>query len=314
MQFRYLNFAATFGLLVLTVYILFIGKALILPLVVALVFWYLIVGLTNLYQKVRFGNWHWPYWLAFSLAIISTALIMYGFFILMAHSIANIVTEAPLYQKKFQQVVDVINQWFGSRLDINTFISSISFSQIFSKLASVLSIVASNFVLILIYLLFLLLEHRTFTKKLKAMCKTAAQYKKIDEILSKIIKDINSYLKIKTALNLLAGLLSYFTLLSFGIDYPEFWAILIFLLHYIPYLGPIAAVVFVLVAVSVQITTLPIYITLSVILIAIQFVVGNVLEPKWMGTRLNLSPIVILLSLAFWGTIWGVPGMFYAYL
>lgn len=309
-KLHYLNFAVTFGLIVLTVYILFVGKFLILPLVVAIVFWYIIAALTALYGKIHWDTHYIPHTIAFIAALISAALILYVFFLLLAHSIVDIINQAPLYQKKLQEILHFINNLFGSKLDVNTFLSSINISTLFSRLASILSVVASNFVLILIYLLFLLLEYRTFDTKIKAICKTTEQQKKIEEIINKISGDINNYFKIVVSLNFMAGLFSYFTLLGFGIDYAEFWGVLIFLLHFIPYIGPIAAVVFVLLAVSIQITTLPLFLTLAAILILIQFLVGSVIEPKWMGTRLNLSPVVILVSLTFWGAIWGIPGMF----
>lgn|SRR3990167_1824754 len=307
---RYLNLAVTFGLIILIFYVLFIGKFLILPLVVAVVFWYIIAALTALYRKIRFKKHHLPHIIAFIMSLISSALILYVFFLLLAHSIVEILHETPAYQKKLQEVINFVNKLFGSKLNINSLLSSINISSIFSRLASILSEVASNLVLILIYLFFLLLEYRTFHKKLQAVCKTEVQYKNINAIVEKIISDINNYFKVITVMNILAGLLSYLTLLAFGIDYAEFWGVLIFLLHYIPYIGPIAAVIFVLLAVSIQITTLPLFITLAAILIFIQFLVGNVLETKWMGTRLNLSPVVILISLTFWGAIWGIPGMF----
>lgn len=48
---------------------------------------------------------------------------------------------------------------------------------------------------------------------------------------------------------------------------------------------------------------------MAIFLIAIQFVIGNIIEPKFLGKNLNLSPLVILLALAFWGSIWGILGM-----
>lgn len=309
MTLRYLNFVATIILLFLTVYILFLGKGLFLPLIIALVFWYIIVRLTHFYHNLSIKGWHAPYPLALTVAVISAAIVIYIFFLLLTHSIANMVSSAPLYQKKIQQVLDFINQFLVGKLDLHQLMSKIDIANIVSKLALIVSLVASNFALILIYTLFLALEHRTFSHKLKNMCSSNAQYKKINAIFQQITHDVNSYLKIKTAVNLIAGILSYIVLLAFGVKNAEFWGILFFLVHYVPYIGPIVGVVLTLLAVSVQINSLAIFLVLSALLIIIQFGIGNFLEPRWMGTRLNLSPIVILLSLAFWGIIWGVIGM-----
>ncbi|WP_423064167.1 AI-2E family transporter [Candidiatus Paracoxiella cheracis] len=310
MNTRYLNFAASFGLVFLFVYVLYIGKHLLIPLVIALVFWYIIVRLTDLYQRIPFGRYHLHYGLALTISIITTGVVLYLFFLLLSHSISNIIQEAPKYEKRLQELLDFVNKLFGNHFQIDKLLAQIDLAKLFSRLALIVSDIASNFVLIVIYLLFLLLEHRTFNNKIKRMCKSKVQHGKIKHILDQIDHDIKHYLRIKTAVNAIAGVLSYILLVSFGIQYAEFWGVLIFLLHYIPFIGPIIAIVIVLLAVSVQVTTLVPFIILAVILCIIQFGVGNFLEPKWMGTRLNLSPIVILLSLAFWGAIWGVIGMF----
>ncbi len=83
-----------------------------------------------------------------------------------------------------------------------------------------------------------------------------------------------------------------------------------FLLNYIPYIGPLIAVVTLLIVASIQVTQLVPFIFLGILLTAIQIILGNFVEPKWLGVRLNLSPLVILLSLAFWGSIWGFIGLF----
>jgi predicted PurR-regulated permease PerM len=95
-----------------------------------------------------------------------------------------------------------------------------------------------------------------------------------------------------------------------GVDFASFWAVLIFLLNFIPTIGSIIATAFPSVLTLIQFDTLgPFIITVS-ILTTIQFCIGSLVEPKLMGNRLNLSPIVILLSLGLWGSIWGIPGMF----
>lgn len=309
MNLRYLNFVATCGLLFLFVYVLYIGKALLLPLVIALVFWYIIIRATAFYQKLRIKSWHPPYGMALIAAMITAFGLLYLFFLLLTHSITQIIREVPAYQAKLQEILDHVNRWIGGQLNMQELVAKINLTYIFSKLALVVSLTASNFVLILVYLLFLLLEHRTFNIKIKAMCEKSHHYQKISRLLDKIDHDVNSYLKIKTANNLLAGILSYIVLLIFGVNYPEFWGILIFLAHYVPYVGPMVAVVLILLASSIQVVHLIPFLILGSLLVIIQFAIGNFLEPKWMGNRLNLSPIVILITLAFWGAIWGILGM-----
>ena len=98
--------------------------------------------------------------------------------------------------------------------------------------------------------------------------------KSFQAILRKIEDSISNYLRLKTYVSLLTGVLSYFVLLLVGVDGAPFWAFLIFLLNYIPTIGSLVAT-----------------------------------EPKVFGKSLNLSPLVTILSLAVWGEIWGITGM-----
>ena len=164
--------------------------------------------------------------------------------------------------------------------------------------------------LILIYVLFILLELKSLNTKFRAMCDSDEQYEKLDGILSRIISDINTYMKIKTGVSALTGVLSYLVLVFFGVKFAALWGILIFMLNFIPTVGSIFAVIISLVVVLVQFGSISYLISVGVLLTVIQLLIGNVLDPRLMGRSLNLSPIVLLLALGFWGAIWGVLGMF----
>jgi predicted PurR-regulated permease PerM len=95
-----------------------------------------------------------------------------------------------------------------------------------------------------------------------------------------------------------------------GLDFAETWALLIFVLNYIPNIGSIIAVAFPAVLALVQFETLGPFVVLVLSMTAIQLVIGSVLEPMLMGKSLNMSPFAIILGLSFWGMLWGIVGMF----
>jgi predicted PurR-regulated permease PerM len=97
-----------------------------------------------------------------------------------------------------------------------------------------------------------------------------------------------------------------------GIDLAEFWALLIFSLSYIPYIGAWLGVIFPTALALVQFETLTPFLITAGLLALVQFACGSILEPRIMGKGLNISPMVMLLSLSIWGAIWGVVGMFLA--
>ena len=169
----------------------------------------------------------------------------------------------------------------------------------------------SQVVLVLIYLVFLLAERVNLGRRLE---KGFAGQQSIHAValVERIQASIGEYLAVKTAMSLAGGLLTTAVLLVFGVDYAVLFGIMAFLLNYIPYLGCWVAVLLPVVLALVQFESPWEALILLVLLLAMQNVIGYVIEPRLAGSRLNLSPLVIILSLAFWGTLWGVVGMILA--
>ena len=110
--------------------------------------------------------------------------------------------------------------------------------------------------------------------------------------------------------SILTGVLSYFALVLLGIDAPIFWAFLIFILNYIPTVGSLIATTFPSIFAMLQFGEIMPGVWVLIIVGAIQLVVGNYIDPKLTGDSLNVSPLIVILGLAFWGAIWGIIGMF----
>ncbi len=109
-------------------------------------------------------------------------------------------------------------------------------------------------------------------------------------------------------MNLILGSACYVIMRVFDVDFPLFWAIMIGLSNYIPYVGSIVGVAFPVALSLAQFDSLLDTVLLGVWLTAAQIAVGNFLDPWLMGRHLNLSPFVIIVSLTFWASIWGIPG------
>jgi predicted PurR-regulated permease PerM len=128
-------------------------------------------------------------------------------------------------------------------------------------------------------------------------------------IVESINQAISQYIAVKTLVSALAGLLSYAVLALMGVELAASWALLIFLFNYIPYVGSMIAC-----ALPIGLSFLqfddelwkPILIT--VLLIGIQQGIGSWIEPRMAGQRLHVSPLLIVLSLTFWWTVWGIFG------
>lgn len=297
-------------LIALTIYAIVIGKSLLLPFVCALVIWYVTVEFTRVIQKSLSFAWPFPFGLAVLLALAITILVIYAFFVMFSHSLMNILHEAPQFQAKLQAFLDWIATKTQRKLEVQNILSTLNIPSLLSTLAYSLTSLAANIVLILIYLMFLIIEYKIFHQKMKRILNTDDRIENFESTLKKIRRDINSYLKIKTWMSLSIGFTTYLILRIMGISTPEFWGILTFLLNYIPNLGSIVAVILTLLAVSVSATSVSALVLVAVLLITAHFLLGNVIEPKFMGASLGLSPLMILFSLSFWGEVWGLIGIF----
>ncbi|HDL18350.1 MAG TPA: AI-2E family transporter [Bacteroidetes bacterium] len=116
----------------------------------------------------------------------------------------------------------------------------------------------------------------------------------------------------KTLISLATGLIATIILIVFGVDFAVVWGMLTFLLNYIPNIGSIIATAPPILVAFLQFDSFlrPLWIT--VLLLLVQMAMGNIIEPKFMGKSLDLSPLVVILFLIFWGFLWGIVGMILA--
>ena len=131
-------------------------------------------------------------------------------------------------------------------------------------------------------------------------------------ILQEMNEKIGIYVSVKTVKGLLTGVGVYLICLGFGIDFALFWATISFLLNFIPSVGSIIASVPPILLSTIQLSSWASVLFYGACLIVMHLCIGQVLEPKLMGSRLAVKPLAILLGLIFWGFLWGLPGMFLA--
>ena len=172
---------------------------------------------------------------------------------------------------------------------------------IFSALSSVLA----NAFLILLTVVFILLEAADLPEKLRVVLKNPERSLSAIEKFSQSAK---RYLVIKTLTSAATGLVIWLWLLILGVDYPVLWATLSFLLNYVPNIGPIIAALPVALLALVQLGVGSALLTVLGFVV-VHIVLGNLIEPKVMGKGLSISPLVVFLSLVFWGWVLGPLGM-----
>jgi len=254
---------------------------------------------------------------AVALIIVSAFLLLYLLGVLFYNSGRAFAASLPDYTESLNSVFSAITEkfhlsrfnwdpWLWSKtLDAgkvaNFFLRSMN--QVFSFF--------STFVLIFIFLVFMLSGRGKLKSKVdRAFSHTRAA--QINQIVEKIDRQVQKYLIIKTGISLLSGTVSMLVLLAFGVDFALLFGFLTFLLNFIPSLGSITSFGLATIVAAVQDGSIFPAVWMLLVLIGQDAVIANVLEPKLMGKGLDLSPLVVLFSLFFWGWLWGIPGMILA--
>ncbi|RKW21699.1 AI-2E family transporter [Candidatus Gracilibacteria bacterium] len=300
------NFSLIIFLVFALFYILYIGQSLIVPFIISILFAFAILGLSKFYEKYRI-----PSFLAMTLSVITYILVFYFIGNIIYGNINELIVLAPSYQEKIVSLAKNLFDSLGiNRNQVTEFMSNIRLQDIFNSIFATLTSLSSNIGAILFYTIFILLEAKYFGRKIELMVSNPDKRKDVLEVLHKIENDVKGYFFIKIVVSLMTAILSYIIMISFGLNFALFWALLVFILNFIPNIGSIIAVMFPSLLSFVQ-PEFTIYtsIFMVVLLTTIQMIVGNVIEPKMMGNKLNLSPLVIIIALSFWGYLWGIIGM-----
>jgi predicted PurR-regulated permease PerM len=165
-------------------------------------------------------------------------------------------------------------------------------------------------VIILIYMAFIFAEQNIFKRKIMAIAGT--RRREAAEALDTMSRGVQRYLSVKTAISLLTGVLCYFLLVFTQVPYAIIFALLTFLLNYIPTFGSIVA------GLLAAITALAVHDSVAPAVIVtvgyglVNTVLGSIIEPRILGRELNISPLVIIISVVVWVGLWGVVGGFLA--
>ncbi|MBN1987479.1 MAG: AI-2E family transporter [Prolixibacteraceae bacterium] len=299
-----------FLMVITAVVVLIYAQSIIIPFILATLFWFTIRVIKKILSKVPFIS-RWPKWL---LTLISSVLLL-SFLIfaveIISANIQHISETLPVYEKNVNKITQSINQQFDVdlRIMLNDFAKDLNFGDILSKIFSALTSMFGNAFTVLLYLIFLLLEEPIFPKKIRAMYPDNKKYSQVIELINKIDHSIGNYIALKTMVSLLTGFFSYFALLFIGVDAPFFWSFLIFILNFIPTIGSLIATIFPAIFAMLQYGEFTPGILVLAIVGAIQLIIGNLVEPRVMGNSLNISPLVVFLTLSLWGVMWGVIGM-----
>ncbi len=289
--------------------VLHILQPLFLPLVVAVLLSFIlapIVGRIN--SKI-------PRILAVFMVIILLIVALYGIGWFFYSSITAFISVLGYYQDRFNIIVREII------LRYNLPSNLLEILQLSNGLRSGLLSISISFVsfagqliIVLFFVVFMLLENPLSEKKMELAFKNKGSARdRIRRIIQKINSQITRYLSVKLSISVATGVLVGVSLYFIGLDFYLMWGFFAILFNFIPNIGSsfIMAATILMSFIQFYPDWNPIIATI-IAMPVIQMVLGNFLDPKLQGNQLDLSPVVILVSLVFWGWIWGIAGMFLA--
>ncbi len=179
-----------------------------------------------------------------------------------------------------------------------------------ASLANALKELASGAVFVFIYLLFLVLSRPAFEQRAHLLFNRRESFEQARAMFVRIRKGVERYVWVQTLVGAVIAFSSYGLMALVHLDDALFWGFLVFTLSYVPILGGAVAILLPSLYALVQFDTQWQALVLLAGAELIHIVVGNFISPRAQGASLNVDPVVVVLSLAFWGAIWGVPGMF----
>ena len=276
-------------------WVLIYTKSILMPFVIAL---FISMVSSTVAEKLQ-HKWKVPYTIGIILSFVSFLGLVALAVLFITNSVESFVNSADAYTDRLNDTLDWIllhAQQHGIKLNTQFLVDTVDKLPVFNMVKSVGGTVVSiltNFLLITLFVIFIAMGKATADKP---------------ALVGNIQKQISFYLIIKILVSLLAAICTWLVLTALKTELATMLAVLTFVLNFIPNIGP-----FISTALPVPVLFLQYgldwHILLVLILLtAIHFIIGNILETKWLGQGMDLDPIVVLACLIFWSLVWGIMG------
>lgn len=310
-------------LAILGVYLLSVLSGLLVPLALALFIAILLQPTLSWFQRKK-----WPFSLSLTAISITTLSILWGLGALIYQTGLSISEQKDNLLAQIQVKLNSIMLWVNTLpgVEINTadiiktlsnlmsndwlLESSGQFAGVLGQFAGALGSFTGSFFMTALYLIGLLggiLKYEEYIHYLEE-----GNEEKEEKLLAGfeyVKSSIVTYMKVKFLMSLMTGIGYFLICWAFGIEFALFWGFLTFLLNFIPTVGSIIATIPPLLLGLIQLDSMGVIFLMFILLVAVQMVMGNIIEPRMQGKKLSLNTVVVILGLVFWGYIWGVTGM-----
>jgi predicted PurR-regulated permease PerM len=317
---RWITYFLGFIVSVIVVVILITFKDILIPITIAILLTYLFHPLLELLkQKFKI-----PRPIGLVMIFILNFAVFYVLGLIFFSSFGGFSAKIEYYGDRLSQIIIGILGPFNltlqelegilsleiQKFDAGTFLKKLFDAGIIQGFVSSFSNLLTNFFIVMLFWVFMIMGKNKFEERLKVAFSSSSV--DVEKQVQAINEQLQSYLIIKTLISLATGVTFTVILTIYGIDFALIWGLLAFVLNYIPNVGSLLATLFPILIALLDYGFGFASISIAALLLIAQNVFGNIIEPKYLGKTLDLSPVFILMSLIFWGWVWGIVGMFLA--
>ncbi len=294
-----------------TLWLLIQARTVLEPLVISMLIWFVLTATAGLFARWAGGQPSEapPVW-AHAAAAASALVVIFGLSIMVSNSLASFRANLPAYETNLQTMLSSMGDLFGmdGPLEVDRLVEKIEVQQVAVGIAGTALGFVSSLIVIIVYVLFLFTEAAMVRSKLRALAPDPDRFDVLAGTADKIRREIETYLGVKCVVGAAQAVPTFLVLAAVGVDGAAFWSVIIFVASFVPTIGTLIGIVFPAVVALVQFDTVTPFLVTTGLLAVIQLAGSNWLEPKLMGSSLNLSPLVILISIFAGGALWGITG------
>ena len=294
------------------VFILIFFKELLKPLALGILLWYVIKAFNGLLEKIKFRGKPLNPWIRRALALLIIFGVMEGSIRILVANVNEIIANYSVYLATMNSMIVSLGEMLhmpNISENIDSKISELNIEGFLKDFVSSTSSLVGNLFLVIIYTIFIILEEQSFVKKMSLVFNAPGQAEKMSYLFTQIYHSLNKYMLVKAYVSLAVAILGYVIMIIVGVDFAFLWALLIFALNFIPYVGSLISTSLPALFSILQFGSIFPFIWIFGGISLVHIIIGNYFEPKVMGKSLNLSPLVVLVALSFWGSVWGLLGM-----
>lgn len=297
-----------------TVWLLSVAQSVLQPLAIAGLLWFLFSATTRFYRGLLPQDWRGAAGLARTASAATFLVGIVALGAMVSDNVQELRRNLPTYEANIDSALAAVSRTLGLEQPpyIAEMIRSIDLTSLAVGLAGSAAGFLAALIVIIFYMLFIMIETRSFRIKLAATVPEDGRRGRLAETVRAAGNAVEGYLGVQAAIGVLQAVPTFVVLALVGVDAPVFWAVLIFVFSFIPTIGTLVGILFPSLMALLQFESLTPFLIVAPTLALVQLFCSNWLQPKMMGKSLNLSPLAVFIAIFAGGALWGIVGVLMA--